>query len=138
MKTITAFLFCFLIIISCKKAEEVVCLPDLVGAVELPGVVTILTGGPFSVPIVIKSLDCQYLPTSPFKVKLVVFRDLSGNGTFEEIDQEVLFTTQFLGSDTLTESVEISFNQPGNFRFSVCVDVNNEIEERDEANNCSL
>ena len=137
MRSITLLLLLFLLFYSCKK-EEVVCLPDLVGAVELPGVVTILTGVPLSVPIVIKSFDCQNLPTSPFKAELVVFRDLSGNGTFDEIDQEVLFTTQFLGSDTLTEHVEISFNEPGNFRFSVCVDVNNEIEERDETNNCSL
>lgn len=90
--------------------------------------------------------DCEdvFDLTNPIKVDVSVLWSADSNTDFQTISMidvngievDPSFELESIKNGENTFNLEFGISQPGFYRVSVCVDPDNQINERDESNNC--
>jgi hypothetical protein len=119
------FLLLFLALLgSCKKQNDACLGEELLADVAFQGTLTILTGNVVEIPILHEYIGCEPL-TADFCSEIEIYLDSS-------LVQSILIDVHFRNEYKKIDSIWTVLNEPGDYRFTICPDVKNEVQVRNE------
>ena len=129
-----AIILLVVLIAGCSKEIEQCKIDDIISSLNLSGVITSVSGMPFEIPYSIEVLGCEKY-NELIDSELTISFDSTATGNFVEV-QKILFTDSFINTNKINNLLSITLYQSGDYRFTLCTDINDKITEIDESNNC--